>query len=92
MSLKPGLGAGWYQKYHQDIYRHDYLVVDGRKHSPPSYYDTLRKRQAPDAFAQALELREERAIPHRADQAPHRLAAKAAVNAARLTTLKRSFE
>lgn len=38
MSLKPGIGAWWYEKYGGDLFPHDYAVSDGRRYKVPSYY------------------------------------------------------
>lgn len=44
MSLKPGLGSGWYDKYKKDAFPSDFLVHEGKKHPVPRYYsDKLRK-------------------------------------------------
>lgn len=39
MSLKPGIGKGWFDLYHDDVYPHDYVVVNGKQTRPPKYYD-----------------------------------------------------
>jgi hypothetical protein len=39
MSLKPGIGADWYEKYQRDVFPHDYVIVNGKKQMPPKYYD-----------------------------------------------------
>lgn len=44
MSLKPGIGAGWLEKYHSDVYNHDHVVLKGKEVSVPRYYDKLVKR------------------------------------------------
>ena len=42
MSLKPGIGAQWFEQYSKDVYPHDYVVLSGgRKMQPPKYYDGL---------------------------------------------------
>lgn len=41
MSLKPGIGATWFDKYHDDIYKDDTLIIAGRKLRAPKYYDRL---------------------------------------------------
>lgn len=39
-SRRPGLGAGWIEKYFPDVYNYDYVVLkDGSKARPPHYYD-----------------------------------------------------
>lgn len=41
MSLKPGIGAEWFKKFHCEVYPRDYVVVNGLKVRPPKYYDKL---------------------------------------------------
>lgn len=43
-SNRPGIGHGWFMKYWQDVYPHDYVVFNGRKFRPPRYYDKLYQR------------------------------------------------
>lgn len=38
MSLKPGIGAGWFDKYHSDVFPHDHVIVKGKQVSVPRYY------------------------------------------------------
>ncbi|QXP08391.1 MAG: replication initiator protein [Arizlama microvirus] len=45
MSLKPGLGAGFLDSYHTDVFPRDYVVMDGHKVPVPKYYrKKLRKK------------------------------------------------
>lgn len=41
MSLKPGIGAAWLEKYWRDIYAtgHKAVVINGGKHKAPVYFD-----------------------------------------------------
>lgn len=42
MSLKPGIGRAWFDRYWRDVYMaRDAVVVKGKLHSPPRYYDHL---------------------------------------------------
>lgn len=45
MSRRPGIGAGWFEKYSSDVYPYDrVIIVDDdktRKLRPPRYYDKL---------------------------------------------------
>lgn len=43
-SLKPGIGATWFAKYHSSVYPHDWILFNGRKVRPPRYYDKLYTR------------------------------------------------
>ena len=59
MSLKPGIGAGWLEKYHSDVYPHDHVVVKGRPTSVPRYYDKLVKRASADHLVHPKRMRDE---------------------------------
>lgn len=42
MSRRPGIASGWLEKYYNDVYPHDYVVIrDGIKCRPPKYYDNI---------------------------------------------------
>lgn len=42
MSRRPGIAATWFEKYSEDVYPNDYLVVrDSIKCKPPRYFDSL---------------------------------------------------
>lgn len=49
MSRRPGIGFGWFQKYYNDVYPHDFVVIrNGIKCRPPSYYDKMFDIVNPD--------------------------------------------
>lgn len=50
MSLKPGIGQGFLEKYGSDIYRDDAVVIEGRQQPPPRYYDKRLKKTNEDRF------------------------------------------
>jgi len=58
MSLKPGIGSRWLEKYKTDVYPRDYVVVNGVKVKPPKYYDVLFEREDPGAFSDIVAQRE----------------------------------
>jgi hypothetical protein len=39
MSRRPGIGKGWYDKYCNDVYPRDYIVLNGKSLRPPLAYD-----------------------------------------------------
>lgn len=58
MSNRPGIGASWLEKYKDDVYPHDYVIIrDGVKVRPPKYFDTLYERWFPDKFSVIKEKR-----------------------------------
>ena len=89
MSLKPGIGFDWYEKYKSDVYPHDYVVVNGRKVRPPRFYDKKFKLEHPEEF-EVIEF--EREMSRRRnfeDNTEARLRDKEQVAFARLSMLKR---
>lgn len=50
ISLKPGIDKGWYDKWKENVYPHDYVVINGKKCRPPAYYDELFKKESPFLF------------------------------------------
>lgn len=57
MSLRPGIGYEWFQRYFSDAFPADYLVHEGRKFPVPRYYLTLYERMNAPAAAQVREFR-----------------------------------
>ncbi len=39
MSLRPAIGKRWIEKWWQDVYPRDFVVIDGVEAKPPRYYD-----------------------------------------------------
>jgi hypothetical protein len=91
MSLKPGIGADWLEKYESDVYPHDYVVVKGRKFKPPRYYDKLYASKNPYEFEEIQHSREKRGKLKSEDNSPARLHAKEVVQLDKLQKLKRNL-
>lgn len=91
MSLKPGIGANWFAKFHADVYNRDYVVSNGTPGRPPKYYDKLRKRQDQISFESTQYERHKKALPLKPDNTPERLLVKEKVTKARIRQLKRDL-
>lgn len=51
MSLKPAIGAEYYEEHKDSIYKFDALYLpEGKVVKPPKYFDTLFERDFPDRF------------------------------------------
>lgn len=85
MSLKPGIGSGWFEKFKADVYPSDFVVLRGRKRSPPRFYDD---QIDPQELKLIKEERLKKALKHRGNQTPDRLAARRACLEARLNLRK----
>ena len=90
MSLKPGIGAGWFDKYQSDVYPHDYVIVRGKETKPPKYYDRLYEKANPDAFEVLKFERESAARLNYLDNTDERLLVKETVKKAALKSFNRS--
>lgn len=90
MSLKPGIGANWYQKFRTDVYPHDYVIINGKEVKPPKYYDTLYTRDRPNDAEYVKHLRTLSGRARYEDNTPERLAVKEQVTKASISQLKRS--
>ena len=62
MSLKPGIGSKWFQKYSKDCFPKDYITVDGSKLAVPSYYNGKYEEQDPDTYQAVKVERLQRAL------------------------------
>lgn len=77
MSLKPGIGAGWYEKYGKDLFPHDFAVQEGRRYKVPRYYWDKFKESADAGVVEELEFRRlQRAQERRSDSTPERRAVR----------------
>lgn len=80
MSRRPGIGAAWIDKYREEVYAADSVVVNGREVKPPRYYD---QRVASSAPLVIDGVKAERFVSrNREEERPERLAAREAVQAA----------
>ena len=48
MSRRPGIGREWMERYGQETYRHDSVVMRGREMRPPSAYDRMYEEINPE--------------------------------------------
>lgn len=91
MSLKPGIGRGWLEKFEADVYPHDYVVIRGKETKPPKYYDRLYSASNPSEFEAVQFEREVDARLKYEDNTPERLVVKETVQRARANFLKRTL-
>lgn len=50
MSRRPGIGTPWIEKYLDNVYNHDRVVVKGHECLPPRFYDEVLKANYPEWF------------------------------------------
>jgi len=61
-SRNPGLGRRFYDEFKHDIYRHDRIIMDGKKFLPPKYYDKLYRAEFPNEFSKISRKRVDKAM------------------------------
>lgn len=92
MSLKPGIGKRWIEKYHQDVYPIDAINNHGRLSKPPRYYDKHLEQLDHELLAQIQASRYRKAISHSSEATAARLKTREQVHLARIKQLKRNLE
>ncbi len=74
MSLKPAIGATWFEKYQGDAYPSDFTInAAGKKQKNPKFYDTLMNRKNEKKLKQIKRRRTNKAKKHKEDQTFERL-------------------
>lgn len=62
MSRRPGVGLDFCQRYADEIYSADSVIVNGREVPPPRFYDLYREKVDPEGFAVVKKERKRRAL------------------------------
>ncbi len=89
MSRRPGIGRTWLDSYIDDVYPHDYVVVNGIKMKPPKYYDGVLQTVRPYEFDDVKENRLKNAEKHVDNNTTDRLVVREQVQLAKLNHLPR---
>jgi len=92
MSRRPGIGAAWFKKFHDDVFPSDEVVMRGFKLKAPRFYGSLYELTNPAEFADIKRRRKSEARLRRDDNTPERLEVKENVKLAQFSQLKRSLE
>ena len=87
MSRRPGLGKEWLNRFQSDVWPEDFVVVEGKKHRPPRFYE-----QQLDDEMFLRQLKRSRVLngkKHAENNTKDRLKVREKVQEARLTQLVR---
>lgn len=90
-SRNPGIAKGWYEKFKQEVYPLDEVVVKGKLMQPPKFYDRLHQLEDPDSF-EAIQAARMKAAKGNPDNTYERRAVLAKIAAINSLELKRKFE
>jgi len=91
MSLKPGIGARWYEQFKAEVFPRDRVVMNGAEMKPPRYYLTLLERADPVSREFIRQARSEVAERNQGENHPDRLRVREVCAKARLSFKKRSL-
>lgn len=93
MSRNGGIGRKWFDKYKNDVYPHDYIVLNGKKMKPPRFFDKLLEEQDQLEYLQIKEARKNVSDEFLENNTYERLEAREKFKSLQLKTcLKRSIE
>ena len=88
-TMSNGLGKKWFDKYHEEWYRSDSVIVEGREVGLPRYYDRQLEMIDADAFARVKDERRRRAKEQKWNNTDRRLKVRETVCDSRLSRLFR---
>lgn len=92
MSLQPGIGKKWFDKYRQDVFPDDFVIIEGKKIPTPTYYLNKLKTLDPIEFDLIKSCRLANQQKNKSENTPERLAVREKCAEARLTQLKRTLQ
>lgn len=90
MSRRPGIGRGWIDKFHSDVYPSDEVIINGHSSRPPRFYDNFLDVHNGLLLDDIKFKREQNAALFSADSEPDRLAVRAEVVRAKSRLKSRS--
>lgn len=91
MSLKPGIGQRWFDKYHTDVYPNDLVISRGHRAKPPRYYDKLLAKMDAPMLDDVKFARQQEAIRHIANNTDDRLIVRQHIKESQISTLTRKL-
>ncbi len=87
-----GIGYRWYQKYGDEVFPEDEVVMNGRLVKPPRYYSDMFQHENPEEYEQLRLRRHEFFLEHQEDCTPERLKVREQVKLAQIRSLERKYE
>lgn len=94
-TMSNGLGAGWYERYRDDVYPSDEVPVPGASQpidrKSPRYYDELLKRADPVMYEAVKQKRKQYKEDNPQEFEPQRLLSKYKVKKSQVSQLKRNL-
>jgi hypothetical protein len=72
-TMSNGIGFEWIQKYVDEVYAHDEVIVNGHSVKPPRYYDKYLEKVDPEKFEEVKSARNRVDVSRIREQTPSRL-------------------
>lgn len=91
MSLKPGIGFTWFEKFGRETYTHDSVIVNRREMRPPRFYDKKMKELDPDRMEVLKKNRRKKMKLFAADTTEDRLRVREVIHLAKMKAKKRTL-
>lgn len=92
MSLKPGIGRKWIDRYEDSVFPRDSVVSVGKERQVPRYYDRVIAKRSPSKFEKVQVARVARAKDSRPDNTDARRSVREKVHLARVRVYERNLE
>lgn len=92
MSRRPGIGQGWFDLFKEEVYPTNFIVMNGKKMTPPKYYDKQLEDYDKSLLLQMKKLREKLAKKHEPDNTLRRLRDREEVKLSQTRKLFRTLE
>lgn len=89
MSTMPGLGQTWFNKFKDDAYNFDHVVINGKKYKVPKYYDKMMEKENPFLLEDLKIKRKLKSYKKKDDNTLKRLMTKYKVLISKITQLER---
>ena len=92
MSRRPGIGALYYQKYKEEVYPRDEIVINGKLVKPPKFYDKLHEQENEEkVHTKVISKRKQLARKNADNNTPDRLRVRETIKTKKLEKLKRQL-
>lgn len=92
MSRNPGIGKEWFDKFSYDVYKDDFVVINGKKCRPPKFYDTQLEKLDPAMYDELKDARLNNIDRMHKDLTPERLEARERCQKLRMKRLPRNHD
>jgi len=92
MSRRPGIGAGWLQKFATDVYPDDFVIINGKRVRPPRYYDQNFELVDSELLEQIKWTRKKNLRKYADNNTPERLAVREKIQDVKVQLLQRNHD